>query len=473
MRFARSQEQSQGSYRSQYFERTPIPPPPQLQVTDPGFTLSCITPFVARKFGIVPEILSDPFVVTTPVGESIISRRVYRGCTISVCGRQNSADLVELEMLDFDAILGMDWLTACYATVDCRAKTTRFYFPGNPVLEWEGNTTTPRGRFISYLKARKMITKGYIYHIVLVKDADAEIPTPQSIPVVKEYADVFPDELPSIPPEQEIDFGIDLLLGTQTISIPSYRMAPAELKKLKEQLKNLLEKGFIRPNTSPWGVPVLFVWKKDGSLRMCIAYRQLNKVTIKNKYSLPRIDDLFDQLHGARCFSKIDLRSGYHQSVAFLRHIVSDGGIKVDTQKIEVVKSWPRPTTPTEIRSFLGLAGYYQRLTSAPILALPEGPDGYAMYCDASGALEMKVEQKGYLNIEVCSRTVKRIKMAKPGLKKALEKATLGLKQGPPGVMPGNTRFGGIFVGGGGKEACSSPLPDKSASSASSASISS
>ncbi|XP_070008208.1 uncharacterized protein [Nicotiana sylvestris] len=168
---------------------------------DPGSTLSCITPFIARKFGIVPEILSDPFMVSTPFGESIIARRVYRGCTITVCGHQTSADLVELEMLDFDAIMGMDWLAACYATVDCRAKTARFHFPGKPVLEWVGNTAKPRGRFISYLKARKMIAKGCIYHIVRVKDVDAEKSILQSIPVVKEYEDVFPDELPGIPPE--------------------------------------------------------------------------------------------------------------------------------------------------------------------------------------------------------------------------------------------------------------------------------
>ncbi|XP_070014109.1 uncharacterized protein [Nicotiana sylvestris] len=121
------------------------------------------------------------------------------------------------------------------------------------------------------------------------------------------------DELPGIPPDREIDFGIDVIPGMQPISIPPYRMAPAELKGLKEQLKDLLERGFIRPSVSPWGAPALFVRKKDGSLRMCIDYRQLNKVTIKNKYPLPRIDDLFDQLQGATCFSKIDLWSGYHQ----------------------------------------------------------------------------------------------------------------------------------------------------------------
>ena len=130
--------------------------------------------------------------------------------------------------------------------------------------------------------------------------------------MVNEFIDVFPEDLPGIPPKREIEFGIDLLPDTQPISIPPYRMAPAELKELKEQLKDLLEKGFIRPSISPWGAPVLFVRKKDGSLRMCIDYRQLNKVTVKNRYPLPRIDDLFDQLQGANYFSKIDLRSGYH-----------------------------------------------------------------------------------------------------------------------------------------------------------------
>ncbi|WMV46266.1 hypothetical protein MTR67_039651 [Solanum verrucosum] len=114
-------------------------------------------------------------------------------------------------------------------------------------------------------------------------------------------------------PKREIDFSVDLLLDTQTIYIPPYRMSPTELKEFKKQLKDLLDKGFIRPSISPWGSQLLFVRKKDGSLQMCIDYRQLNKVTIKNKYPFPRIDDLFDQLQGASYFSKIDLRSGYHQ----------------------------------------------------------------------------------------------------------------------------------------------------------------
>lgn len=172
---------------------------------------------------------------------------------------------------------------------------------------------SPKSHFISYLKARKLISKGCIYHLVRVKDTKSETPTLHSVNIVNEFSDVFLDDLPGIPPDREIEFGIDLLPDTHPISIPPYRMAPAELKELKEQLKDLLDKGFIRPSVSPWGAPVLFVRKKDGSLRMCIDYRQLNKVTIKNKYPLPRIDDLFDQLQGASYFSKIDLRSGYHQ----------------------------------------------------------------------------------------------------------------------------------------------------------------
>ncbi|XP_074271319.1 uncharacterized protein LOC141595254 [Silene latifolia] len=130
--------------------------------------------------------------------------------------------------------------------------------------------------------------------------------------VVCEYPDVFPDELPGIPPERDVEFSIDLVPGTGPIAKAPYRMAPSELKELRIQLDDLIEKGFIRPSASPWGSPVLFVKKKDGSMRLCIDYRELNRVTVKNKYPLPRIDDLFDQLRGASTFSKIDLRSGYH-----------------------------------------------------------------------------------------------------------------------------------------------------------------
>ena len=131
--------------------------------------------------------------------------------------------------------------------------------------------------------------------------------------MVCEFSDVFLDDLPGLPPNRELKFGIEVLPGSTLISIPSYRMTLMELKELKIQLQDLVDKGFIRPSVSLWDAPVLFVKKKDGTLRLCIDYRQFNRITIKNKYPLPRIDDLFDQLQGARLFSKIDLRSGYHQ----------------------------------------------------------------------------------------------------------------------------------------------------------------
>ena len=135
----------------------------------------------------------------------------------------------------------------------------------------------------------------------------------KNISVVKEFLDVFPEELLGIPTEREVDMSIEVVHGMTPISRAPYRMAPIELKELKTQLQELLDKGFIQPSVSPWGVPVLFVKKKDGTLWMCIEYRQINKVTEKNKYLLSRMEDLFDQLKGASVFSKIDLQSRYYQ----------------------------------------------------------------------------------------------------------------------------------------------------------------
>ena len=138
-------------------------------------------------------------------------------------------------------------------------------------------------------------------------------PSLSDIPKVSDYLDVFPEELPGLPPQREIEFAIDVVPGATPASITPYRMAPVELKELKLQLQEWLEKGFIHPSVSPWGAPVLLVKKKDSTLWLCVDYRQLNKMTVKNKYPLPMIDDLFDQLKGASVFSKIDLRYGYHQ----------------------------------------------------------------------------------------------------------------------------------------------------------------
>ncbi|GJS00994.1 reverse transcriptase domain-containing protein [Tanacetum coccineum] len=354
----------------------------------------------------------------------------------------------------------------------------------------------------------------------------------EDVPIVQNFPEVFPEDLPGLPPTRQVEFQIDLVPGAAPVARAPYRLAPSELKELSEQLKELSDKGFIRPSSSPWGAPVLFVKKKDGSFRMCIDYRELNKLTVKNRYPLPRIDDLFDQLQGSSVYSKIDLRSGYHQlrvreedvpktafrtryghyefqvmpfgltnapavfmdlmnrvckpyldkfvivfiddiliysknkkeheehlkmilellkkeelyakfskcefwipKVQFLGHVIDSEGIHVDPAKIESIKDWTSPKSPTEIRQFLGLAGYYrrfiegfskiakpmtkltqkkikfewgdkqeaafqllkQKLCSAPILALPEGSEDFIAYCDASkkglGAVLMQREK--------------------------------------------------------------------------------
>ena len=166
---------------------------------------------------------------------------------------------------------------------------------------------------ISAISARWLLQKGCKGYLADVVDTRSNEVRLEDVPVLREFLDVFPDDLPGLPPGRETDFPIDLVPGTGPISLPPYRMAPAELKELKAQLQELVDGGFIRPNILPWGAPVLFVKKKDGTWRLCVDYRQLNKVTIRNKYPLPRTDDLFDQLQGAKVFSKIDLRSSYHQ----------------------------------------------------------------------------------------------------------------------------------------------------------------
>ena len=189
--------------------------------------------------------------------------------------------------------------------MDCFSKEVIFRLPGLPVVVIYGERRRAPSGLISTIFARCLLQKGckgYLAHVVDTRSSE-----------VRDFLDVFPADLLGLPPEREIDFLIDLVSGIAPISLPPYRMASSELKELKTQLQELVDRGFIRPSISPWGTPVLFVKKKDDTWRLCIDSRQLNKVTIRNKYPLPRIDDLFDQLQGAKVFSKIDLRSRYHQ----------------------------------------------------------------------------------------------------------------------------------------------------------------
>ncbi|KAI3755174.1 hypothetical protein L1987_54969 [Smallanthus sonchifolius] len=221
----------------------------------------------------------------------------------------------------------------------------------------------------------------------------------EDVPVVREYPKVFPNELPGVPPDRQVEFRVDLVPGTTPITKSPYRLAPTEMQELKKQLHELLDIGFIQPSSSPWGAPILFVKKKDGTMRMCIDYRDLNKVTIKNRYPLLRIDDLFNQIQGASYLSKIDLRSGYHQvkvtprdvpKTAFRTRyghyeflVMPFGLTNAPVIFMDLMNRFSSKFIwgPRHEESFNELK---QKLCSAPILSLPEGTEDFVVYCDAS-----------------------------------------------------------------------------------------
>ena len=199
------------------------------------------------------------------------------------------------------------------ADIMCFEKEVRLNLPNNETLIIYGDKPSTSFRIISCIQAQKCLRKEYQAFLAHVVDTSQELKDIQKILEVRDFPDIFPEELPGLPPQRQVEFRIDLVPGATPVAKSPYRLAPDEMQELSSQLNELLKKRFIRPSFSPWGAPVLFVKKKDGSFRMCIGYRELNKLTIKNRYPLPRIDDLFDQLQGANYFSKIDLRSGYHQ----------------------------------------------------------------------------------------------------------------------------------------------------------------
>ncbi|GJW60628.1 putative reverse transcriptase domain-containing protein [Tanacetum coccineum] len=212
-----------------------------------------------------------------------------------------------VELGSFDAIIGMDWLSKYQAVIVCAEKIVSIPWGNETLIIYgdgsnQGNAT--RLNIISCTKTQKYMQKGFPIFLAHVTAKEVED---------KSEKKRLEDDLSGLPPTRQVEFQIDLVPGAAPVARAPYRLAPSEMKELSEQLKELSDKGFIRPSSSPWGAPVLFVKKKDGSFRMCIDYRELNKLTVKNRYPLPRIDDLFDQLQGSSVYSKIDLRSGYHQ----------------------------------------------------------------------------------------------------------------------------------------------------------------
>ncbi|KAA0061618.1 ty3-gypsy retrotransposon protein [Cucumis melo var. makuwa] len=426
-----------------------------LVLFDSGSSHSFISSAFVLHARLEVEPLHHVLSVSTPSGECMLSKEKVKACQIEIAGHVIEVTLIVLDMLDFDVILGMDWLAANHASIDCSRKEVTFNPPSMASFKFKGGGSKSLPQVISAITASKLLSQGtwgILASVVDTRETDVSL---SSEPVVRDYPDVFPEELSGLPPHRE---------------------------------------GFIRPSVSPWGAPVLFVKKKDGSMRLCIDNRELNKVTVKNRYPLPRIDDLFDQLQGATVFSKIDLRSGYHQlrikdedvpktafrsryghyefivmsfgltnapavfmdlmnrvfrefldtfvivfiddiliyskteaeheehlrmvlqtlrdnklyakfskcefwlkQVSFLGHVVSKAGVSVDPAKIEAVTGWTRPSTVSEVRSFLGLTGYYrrkacedsfqnlkQKLVTAPVLTVPNGSGSFVIYSDAS-----------------------------------------------------------------------------------------
>jgi hypothetical protein len=264
---------------------------PAVILFDSGDSHTFISKIFMEKYCIPYTESREGFIIHSPEGQ-IFTNEVAFHVPVTLAERDFPTNMIVLKGQDIDVILGMNWLAQHKAILNTDLRTIKLSHGHEEVL-LSIPIVVPTKPF------------GRVY--------EAIIPEIQDIAVVCEFPDVFPEDLPGLPPERHAEFVIELKPCTTPISRRSYRMPPNELAELKTQLQDLLEKGFIRPTSSPWGCPTIFVKKKDQTLRMCMDYRPLNEVTIKNKYPLPWIDILFDQLTGARVFSKIDLRSAYHQ----------------------------------------------------------------------------------------------------------------------------------------------------------------
>ncbi|GJR81553.1 putative reverse transcriptase domain-containing protein [Tanacetum coccineum] len=396
---------------------------------DTGADRSFVSTQFSTLINIAPTTLDHGYNVELADGRIIWVNTVLLGCTLNFLNHPFHVDLMPVEMGTYDVIIGMDWLTKYQAVIDCAKKIVRIPF-GSEILIFHGdgsrNKRGTRLNIISCTKAQKYLLQGchvFLAHITIKETGDkSKKKQLQDVPIVKNFPEVFPEDLPGLPHTRQVEFHIDLVPGAAPVARAPYRLAPSEMKELADQLQELSDKGFIRPSSSPWGAPVLFVKKKDGSLRMCIDYRELNKLTVKNRYPLPRIDDLFDQLQGSSVYSKIDLRSGYHQlrvreedisktafktryghyefQIYFLEqaraeeHLEDNIGVIANKDKL-TQKKVKFELDDKQEAAFQVLK---QKLCSAPILALPEGSEDFIVYCDASikglGAVLMQREKR-------------------------------------------------------------------------------
>ncbi|XP_073133575.1 uncharacterized protein [Henckelia pumila] len=318
--------------------------------------------FISENFVMLHSFQSDPLptvvAISSPLGGGIVSVRLVRDCELQYEGHVIELDCIVLGLSDFDCIVGIDTLSEYSATIDFFQKMVRF----KPVMadEWKfyGKVSRAKIPLIYILSMTCLLQKGAEGFLVYVVDVLKSSPDLVDIKMVRDFADAFPEEISGLPPARKIDFSIELMSGTLPTSKAPYRMAPVELKELKDQLEDLLAKGYIRLRVSLWGAPVLFVRKKDGSMRLCMDYRQLDKAM------------------GSSVYSKIDLRSGFIEGFSNIANPI--------TQLTQ--KNAPYVWTESCEASFVVLK---KRLTSAPMLTIPSGVSRLTDDCCTSG-LEFK-----------------------------------------------------------------------------------
>ncbi|GKB49566.1 putative reverse transcriptase domain-containing protein [Tanacetum coccineum] len=268
---------------------------------DTGADRGFVSIAFSSQIDMPPTALDHYYDVELADGRIIRLNTILRGCTLNILNYPFNIDLMPIELGSFDAIIGMDWLVKYQAIIVCAEKIVRIPW-GNEILIVHGDRSSwgheAHLHIISYSKTQEYMLKGcpiFLAHVTTKEVEDeSEKKRLEDVPIIQDFPKVFPEDLPSLPSTRQVEFQIALVPGVAPVARAPYRLAPSEMKELSEQLKELSDKGFIRPSSSPWGAPFLFSKKKDGSFRMCIDYRELNKLTVKNRYPLPRIDDLFE-----------------------------------------------------------------------------------------------------------------------------------------------------------------------------------
>ncbi|GJV78623.1 putative reverse transcriptase domain-containing protein [Tanacetum coccineum] len=286
---------------------------------DTGVDRSFMSNAFSSLIDIIPTTLDHDYDVELADRKIIRVNTIIRGCTLNFLNHSFNINLMPVELGSFDVIISMDWLSKYHVVIVFDDKIVCVPV-GNETLIicGDGSNNGPESRLniISCTKTQKYLLKGcpvFLTHITIKKvEGKLKEKRLEDVPIVRDFPEVFLKHFPGIPPTRQVEFQIDLIPSVAPVARAPYRLAPSEMKELLDQLQELSDKGFIRPSSSPWGAPILFVKKKDGSFWMCINYRELNKLTVKNRYPLPRIDDLFDQIQGSSVYSKINLRSGYH-----------------------------------------------------------------------------------------------------------------------------------------------------------------